>query len=93
MVDMKVQMFGYNPQELNLLTARNIAIQVVCHKQELNEQACWQEWFQLSAVFIHPQELENLSHNISVCLENNTELKSGEVINVSRSVLCTSVVF
>lgn len=37
---MKVYMFEYNFQELNVLTSRAIAVKVICHKQELNEQAC-----------------------------------------------------
>lgn len=63
MVDMQVYMFEYNFQELNMLTSRTSAAQVTRHKQELNEQACWWEWFQLSAVFIRPWELENLSQD------------------------------
>lgn len=47
MVGMKVYMFEYNFQELNVLTSGTIAVQVICHKRELNEQACGfeQKWF------------------------------------------------
>lgn len=50
-------------QELQVLTSRTIAIQVISHKWELNKEACGYEQFQLLAVFIHPWELENLSQD------------------------------
>lgn len=40
-----VYMLDYSFQELGVLTSGPTPLKVICHKEELKEQAQWWEWF------------------------------------------------